>query len=180
LTKAVFLGRFQPFHDGHNGVVEKYSEEFDEFVIVVGSAGKSGERDNPLSFEQRKKVIQNCYPDIEVLPLEDHESDEIWLQDLKELTDADVVISQNDYVKQLIKESEMFELVEQKLESPKIYSGTEVRRRIRSGEEWRYLLPKCAADQMDEFVDSVKDAGIQYEFKPGWERENAYHDTYEK
>lgn len=182
-NKAILVGRFQPFHLGHRKVVEKDSGRYD-LVIGIGSADEEGSEENPLSFEDRKNIIQACYPDIEIIGIDDYsrdeEGDQKWLDELKEKASPDIVISQNDLVKKLVKNDLGLELVEQEMHDPRIYSGTEVRRRIKSGEEWRYLVPECAEEEIAERLDKIKESGIQYEFEPGWKRENAYHDTYEK
>ncbi|MFB6115514.1 MAG: adenylyltransferase/cytidyltransferase family protein [Candidatus Nanohalobium sp.] len=181
--KTVFLGRFQPIHKGHKQVIEDHIDREENFAVVIGSAGKKREEKNPLSAEEREKLIKSCFSGLEILELEDEGQDEEgnqrWLQKLKGLG-VDKVISQNSLVKELVREDEELELIEQDMYDPEIYSGTEVRRRIRSGEEWRYLVPKCSEDQLEEYLEAIKDSGIQYDFKPGWKRENAYHDTYEK
>ncbi|QKQ98645.1 adenylyltransferase/cytidyltransferase family protein [Candidatus Nanohaloarchaea archaeon] len=181
--KAVLVGRFQPFHQGHREVVEEYIDEH-ELAIAIGSANEEGSEENPLSFEERKEIIRACYPEIEVVGLEDFDEDEEgnfrWLKELKENTSAEKVISQNNLVKRLVREDGELELVEQDMHEPSIYSGTEVRRRIKSGEEWRYLVPGCAEDRIAEKIEKIKESGIQYEFEPGWEPKNSYHDTYEK
>lgn len=175
--KSAFLGRFQPFHLGHKKVVEEYKEEFEEFVLVIGSADKSREEENPLTAEEREDIIKECFPDLEILHLEDHESDKKWCKKLAEKTEADKIISQNDFVQELVKEYTEMDIEGQELYDPEIYSGTETRRRIRSGEEWRYLTPKCARDRIEELTETIKKSGTQYEFEPGWNRENAYHGT---
>ncbi|PSH00475.1 MAG: hypothetical protein BRC30_03350 [Nanohaloarchaea archaeon SW_7_46_7] len=180
--KTVFLGRFQPMHRGHKKVIEDHRDE-ENFAVVIGSSGKSREQKNPLTAEEREKLIKACFPGLEILNLEDEDQDEEgnrkWLQELKGLG-IGRVISQNSLVKELVNEDEDLELIEQNLYDPEIYSGTEVRRRIRSGEEWRYLVPQCSEDQLEEYLGKIKDSGINYEFKPGWKRKNAYHDTFEK
>lgn len=179
-VRAVYLGRFQPLHLGHKQVIEQYQDEFEDFAIVIGSADKSRTEKNPLTAEEREEIIHECFPDIEILHKDDHESDPQWSQDLEEKVDADIVISQNDLVKRLIREHTDMEVEEQKLYDPEIYSGTEVRRRIKSGEEWRYLVPECCRDKMEEFIETVQESGIQYEFEPGWKKENAYNSTADK
>ena len=172
MTRAVYLGRFQPLHEGHKKVIEKYQDEFDDFALVIGSADESRTEENPLTVEEREEVIRECFPEVEILYKNDHENDEQWAKDLEEKVDADVVISQNDLVKQLVREYTNMEVEEQELYDPEIYSGTEVRRRIKSGEEWRYLVPKCAKQKIENLVETVKKSGIQYEFEPGWKKEN--------
>ncbi|MDY6774277.1 MAG: adenylyltransferase/cytidyltransferase family protein [Candidatus Nanohaloarchaea archaeon] len=174
--KAVFLGRFQPLHLGHHEVIEKQLEEQEEFVVAVGSAGKSREEDNPLGFEERKEIIQNCFPGLEVIGIEDDEKTEEgnrrWAEKLEEKLEADLVISNNELVRDLVEEHTEMDVRQQEMYEPEIYSGTEVRRRIRSGEEWRYLVPGCAAGKIEDLVDEIKESGIQYEFRPGWKKEN--------
>lgn len=183
MTRTVFVGRFQPLHKGHKKVIEDHIDSEQDFAVVIGSAGKKREQKNPLSAEEREKIIRSCFPELEILHLKDKSEEEgghdRWIKDLKGLG-VKKVISQNDLVKELITEDNDLDLLEQELYDPEIYSGTEVRRRIRSGEEWRYLIPKCSENTLEKFLEYIKDSGIQYDFKPGWKRENAYHDTYEK
>lgn len=150
---------------------------------MIGSAGKSREEENPLSADEREEILKACFPELEVLQLEDEgkgdEGNQIWIQKLKDMG-TERVISQNDLVKKLVSEDQGLELIEQELYDPEIYSGTEVRRRIRSGEEWRYLVPQCCEEEIAGFVEEIRDSGINYDFKPGWTRENAYNDTFEK
>lgn len=180
--KTVFLGRFQPIHRGHKRVIEDHTDD-DNFAVVIGSAGKKRDGKNPLSAEEREKLIGACFPSLEILHLEDKDEDEgghdEWIKSLKSLG-VKKVISQNDLVEELVTKDENLELLKQDLYDPEIYSGTEVRRRIRSGEEWRYLIPKCSEDTLEKFLEEIKDSGVQYDFNPGWKRENAYHDTFEK
>ncbi|MFB6209702.1 MAG: adenylyltransferase/cytidyltransferase family protein [Candidatus Nanohaloarchaea archaeon] len=175
--KAAFIGRFQPFHEGHRKVVEEYRNEFEEFCIVIGSSGKRREEENPLSFEERKSIIEECYPELEILGIEDRESDSEWIEELKRKSGADVVISQNDLVKKLVREDKELKLEDHELYSHDIFSGTEVRRRMRSGEEWRYLVSDCAREKISGLEDKIRESGIDYEYEPGWKKENAYHGT---
>lgn len=182
MKKAVFIGRFQPFHRGHHKVVEEYRDKYN-FEIAIGSSEKERTEDNPLSFEERKKLIHSCYPDIDVKGIADEEGGEEgnqrWIQKVKDKTEAEIVISQNSLVKKLVREDSELKLIEQELYQENIYSGTEVRRRVRSGEEWRYLLPNCCEKEFEEILEKVKESGIQYEFEPGWKKKNSYHDTLE-
>jgi len=180
--KTVFLGRFQPLHKGHKQVIEDHIDQ-EDFAVVIGSADKKREGENPLTADEREEIIKTCFPNLEVLHLDDEgkdgEGNKRWLENLKSL-EAEKVISQNDLVKELVSGDEDLELIEQNMYDPEIYSGTEVRRRIRSGEEWRYLVAECSEDIIEDYLDIFRDSGIQYDFKPGWKRENAYHDTFEK
>lgn len=181
--KAGFLGRFQPFHLGHYKVIEERLNDFDNFVVIVGSAGKARSDENPLTFEERKSLIQACFPSLEIIPLEDkgktEDGNRKWAENLEDIG-IDAIISRNDLVKEIVKVHTTLKLVKQDLYEKNIYSGTEVRRRINSGEEWRYLTPKCTHKKLEELLDNIKKSGTQYEFEPGWKKDNAYHSTAEK
>ena len=161
-----FLGRFQPFHRGHLSVVEG----LDDFIIAVGSASKSRTEDNPLSFEERKRLIEACV-DTEVVGLEDTgktpEGNREWGEKLEGLG-ADVIVSGNDLVKRIVRDYTDLGLEEPEMLQQSIYSGTEIRRRIRSGEEWRYLVPDCAANLLEEDLSVIRESGPSHEFEPGW------------
>ncbi|MFB6291895.1 MAG: adenylyltransferase/cytidyltransferase family protein [Candidatus Nanohaloarchaea archaeon] len=181
MARAVYVGRFQPFHLGHFRVVDEYREEFDEFVMALGSADKRREEDNPLTVEERKDVIHQCFPGLHILGIEDEgdteEDNRQWAEKLEEKTGADVVLSQNELVKRLVEEYTDMELLEHQLFDPEVYSGTEIRRRIRSDEEWRYLVAGCAEEKIEEYREIIRKSGIQYDFNPGWKKENASHGT---
>ena len=173
--KKGFLGRFQPFHLGHHHVLENH----DELAIVIGSIDESGTEENPLNLEQRKNLIKACHPALEILELEDVESDEEWAENLEKLG-LDKIITGNEEAEKIIHEQTDLEVERPEMHEEKIYSGTEVRRRIKSGEEWRYLTPKCSHKVLERLLEAVKKSGTQYDFEPGWRRENSYHNTAEK
>lgn len=54
---AVYIGRFQPFHNGHLDIVKNGLKIADKVVILVGSTGSAPNIRNPWSFEERKWMI---------------------------------------------------------------------------------------------------------------------------
>lgn len=178
--KAAFIGRFQPFHEGHKNVIEDYRDQFEDFCVIIGSSDKSRERENPLTADEREEIIRECFPDLEIVHVDDEgtETEEMnrkWIENVRDKTSADVIISQNSLVKRLVNEYTNMSLETQEMHDPEVYSGTEIRRRTRSGEEWRYLVPGCAEEKIEEHLEIIKNAGINYNFEPGWKRKNAYN-----
>ncbi|MFB6116062.1 MAG: adenylyltransferase/cytidyltransferase family protein [Candidatus Nanosalina sp.] len=171
--KIGFIGRFQPFHIGHKHVVEQFSDE--ELVIVIGSAGESRTDENPLNSDEREEIIRECLPEIDIFHVEDFESDEEWREEVLAKTEVEAVVSGNERAQEIMKEE--VEVVEPDYRNPEVYSGSEVRRRIKGGEEWSYLVPECAREKLREFEDRIRKSGTQYEFEPGWKKENAYRGT---
>lgn len=66
------LGRFQPVHLGHEDMIDKAISLCREVVILIGSSQEKGTAINPLSFEQRKELIENIYKkSVKVYPIPD-------------------------------------------------------------------------------------------------------------
>lgn len=178
--KVFFLGRFQPLHKGHHKVIEKNKDKYDSFKILVGSAEKSDTEENPLNFKERQEIISNCFPDLELIALKDEDDPENgndnWRDKIIEKYDPDLIISGNPLVNEIFEETDV-DVKKPDFYDKNVYSGTEIRRRIRSGEAWTYLIPKCAKSGIKKHIDVIKDSGIQYEYEPGWKKENSFYGT---
>ena len=76
----VFIGRFQPFHNGHKHVIDTALKLAKHVIVLVGSSNTSPNTRNPFTFEQREQLILSCFltasgqpdPRISVIPLEDY------------------------------------------------------------------------------------------------------------
>ena len=55
---GVFIGRFQPFHLGHQFVVQEALKKIDSLVLVIGSSNLEASLKNPFTFAERKDLIQ--------------------------------------------------------------------------------------------------------------------------
>jgi bifunctional NMN adenylyltransferase/nudix hydrolase len=53
-----FIGRFQPFHNGHLKVLRAAIDTADLVVVVIGSANQPRTPKNPWSWVERKKLIE--------------------------------------------------------------------------------------------------------------------------
>lgn len=56
---GLYVGRFQPFHNGHLSIIRKAIQECDILVIVVGSIDKSNDK-NPFPFKETQKIITHA------------------------------------------------------------------------------------------------------------------------
>lgn len=130
---------------------------------MVGSAGKSRRKRNPLSFEERRKMISDCFPDLEVLPLEDEDRGEVgyrdWTEKFMEKAEQDVVITRNDLVQGLVRKYSDAEIKEQQLFMPGKCSGTKIRQKIRNNEKWRQLVPDCCESRIEDCRDIIAETG---------------------
>ena len=78
-SHSFMIARFQPLHNGHKTIIDKMLSESNYVTIILGSAQESGTKTNPLSPEQRQKLIENLYglkKNMKILFMNDIECDE--------------------------------------------------------------------------------------------------------
>ena len=100
---AVFIGRFQIFHNGHVEVVRRALTQADNVIIVVGSADEPRSYYNPFTFKERLQMINDSLGHnerVRVVPVSDftYNEDE-WLQNVQkavnsctEAADSDIAL----------------------------------------------------------------------------------------
>src|ERR1700760_2842829 len=84
MKTAVIIARFQsPYlHDGHHDLIKQVKANHNKLVIVLGVSPITGSRKNPYDYYTREKMIKKEYPEVVILPISDHPSDETWSQNL--------------------------------------------------------------------------------------------------
>ena len=85
----VFIGRFQPFHQGHLSVIEHALEVSERLIILCGSAHQPRTVRNPWTVAEREQMIRTCLSDeqnarVDVSPLMDVlYNDEVWIRNVQ-------------------------------------------------------------------------------------------------
>lgn len=59
---GLFLGRFQPLHQGHVAIITKMLEDCEKIIIAIGSAQEMNTATNPFRYEYRRLMIQKVFP----------------------------------------------------------------------------------------------------------------------
>ncbi len=152
------MGRFQPFHLGHIYVINEILKDVDEVIIGIGSAQLSHSLENPFTAGERLTMISKSLfeegtgkPSY-IIPINDVNNNSLWVSHVFSLTPPfQRVYSGNPLVKRLFKEQGV-EVVTPPLYNRKEYSGTEIRRRILSGEGWEHLVPEAVAEIIREVM----------------------------
>lgn len=85
MTTGVFIGRFQPLHNGHVEIIEDALRQNEKVLLFVGSANRGRSCKNPFTFDERKNFIEQTFKTdkLQVLPLNDYPLDSDWLNSLK-------------------------------------------------------------------------------------------------
>lgn len=152
--RGLYIGRFQPYHLGHQAVLQKISEEVDEIVIVIGSAQESHTPENPFTAGERIDMIYAALGELKgrcyVIPLQDVKRNAIWVDHLRSMVPRfDAAYSNNPLVIRLFIEAGV-EVRKPPMYQRDIYSGTAIRRLMLSGGDWRGLLPEGVSRIIDE------------------------------
>lgn len=58
-SKALWIGRFQPFHLGHLHILKNILANYSSVIIVIGSAQEDYTTRNPLTAKERERMIKN-------------------------------------------------------------------------------------------------------------------------
>lgn len=152
--RGLFLGRFQPYHRGHDAVVRRIAEEVDELIIAIGSAQYSHTTRDPFTAGERILMITRMLTDDPVfryvLPVEDIEQNSLYVPHIKRLTpDFDVVYSNNPLVIRLFEEEDIPVQEMPRIDRKHLW-GTHIRQLMAEGEMWREYVPAPVADVIDE------------------------------
>lgn len=82
----LYIGRFQPFHNGHKLVVDTMLEEVDIAIICIGLS--EWEDKNPYDYTTRLHFFTHTYSNIHhlhIFPLADQEDDRVWVESIMTL-----------------------------------------------------------------------------------------------
>jgi nicotinamide-nucleotide adenylyltransferase len=154
MRRGFYIGRFQPYHEGHHTMVERIADEVDELVLGIGSADVSHTTHDPFTAGERITMITRALADLDlvtyVVPLEDIDRNAVWVSHVEAMCpDFDIAYSNNPLVIQLfgergvpVRQSPMFHR--------EVLEGTQIRERMIAGEDWYELVPDVVAEIIAE------------------------------
>lgn len=80
----VFIGRFQPFHNGHKHIIDHALKQSEHVIILIGSSHEPRTLRNPWKFAEREQFMRAAFSESEqqrliILPLmDDVYNDQNW------------------------------------------------------------------------------------------------------
>jgi bifunctional NMN adenylyltransferase/nudix hydrolase len=89
MKSGIFIGRFQPVHQGHVHALGIAASQVDKLYIFVGSANQCRSIRNPWTFQERcdmlrRKLHNARVTNFEIVPLNDYRySDSQWMSDVR-------------------------------------------------------------------------------------------------
>ncbi|MFC2162554.1 adenylyltransferase/cytidyltransferase family protein [Candidatus Altiarchaeota archaeon] len=150
--KGLVVGRFQPLHYGHLHLIEYAASECDSLVVGVGSCNQSRTLDNPFTFGQRRKMIEDSLDigvGFEVAGIPDFGDYDKWAAWIKSNLDFDVFFGNTG------REAGIFGKAGVKVISPPFHdrerlNGTYIRGQLLAGSDLSDLVPAPALKVVTE------------------------------
>ncbi|MBI2475359.1 adenylyltransferase/cytidyltransferase family protein [Candidatus Uhrbacteria bacterium] len=144
---CLFIGRFQPFHNGHLMVIKGMTKVCGKILIGIGSSEKSGSEENPFTASDRKEMIQRALQaediipmfDVEFVELPDHEDDAKWTEHvLERVGRVDKIWTGNEWTKKCFEGKVEVQWIK---EVPG-FSSTDIRALIKKDGDWEEKVPE--------------------------------------
>jgi nicotinamide-nucleotide adenylyltransferase len=158
--KVLYIGRFQPFHNGHLELIKDINDKYDEIIIGIGSSQYSHDNLNPFSVEERKLMIEktleeykiNNYSIVEISDIHNYPK---WVSHVQSIIpDFDAVITNSPLLTTLFK-NKGYKVIKTKLYNRKEFSGKEIRKKMILDKKWEQSIPKTVYDIIKK-IDGVK------------------------
>lgn len=86
---AVYVGRFQPFHNGHLALLKHALELAPQVVLVIGSAFQARTPKNPFSWQERAEMVRLSLTAeersrVQFLPVRDYYNETRWVEAVRQ------------------------------------------------------------------------------------------------
>ncbi len=152
--RALFVGRFQPFHNGHLRVIEEIHKEFPDITVVICGPSRPDEK-NPFTFQERREMIERVLGSrgihFIIHEIEDVNDDEKWAAEISKLGEFDAAYSRNPWTIRCVKKAGI-EVRSHGFYARSKNSGTQIRKNMLEGKEWKQFVP----EEVYEYIDEIK------------------------
>ncbi|MDO9537559.1 MAG: nicotinamide-nucleotide adenylyltransferase [Thermoplasmata archaeon] len=160
MKSGLFIGRFQPFHNGHLEVIKEMAGQVDKLVIAIGSAQDSHTLEDPFTAGERHIMISESLDEVGIqnyflIPIVDINRYSVWVSHVRSLVPPfEIIFTNNDLTARLFSEAGI-EVKRPQLYNREMYSGEKVRELMVNGGDWHNLVPPGAL-RVIEAIDGVK------------------------
>ena len=155
---AAMIGRFQPFHLGHLGLVRQILKENDEIIILIGSSQINYTLKNPFTAGERVWMIRDSLigssidmSKVFLINVTDDENNVRWFSNIRSSSPPfKVLYTGNNFVRTLLKDEPII-IKEPKLVNENLLKGSFIRKLILENDsKWQDLVPESVIKTIRE------------------------------
>ncbi len=141
---GLFIGRFQPLHNGHLHAIKSISRQVDLLWIGIGSINKTRSAHDPFTFRERVWMIHTVLQQANIknyrlFGVRDHTQDSAWVRAIKrKIGRIDIVFTGNPWTNRCfiqqeyrVKTIQLFEQI----------SATKIRDALQHNHSWTQMVP---------------------------------------
>ena len=158
--RGLFIGRFQPFHNGHFEVIKEMASQVEKLIICIGSAQESHTYEDPFTAGERHLMISESLNQAGIvnyylIPIVDLNRLSVWVAHVKSLVPPfDAIYTNNDLTARLFRDAGI-EVRKPHLYDRDKHSGKGVRKVMAEDGDWQSLVPKGTAQVIEE-IDGAR------------------------
>lgn len=144
MKRALFLGRFNPYHKGHDSVTKEMdrNKSIDEIIIGIGSTQLQHTFENPFTADEREEMIRRSLDlkkPYHIVRIEDLNDSNKWFSLVEKVCpEFNLVYTGNPWVRNIFEERG-HEVI--KPEHSNDVSATMIRSLMHAGKEYSHLIP---------------------------------------
>lgn len=151
MKQGLFIGRFQPFHNGHLKCIKDALNHVDHIIIGIGSSQYSDQKENPFTAEEREEMIQSALEeanikDFSIYFIPDINNDDKWVEHVESLVpDFEIAYTGNDHTARLFEEKG-YEV--KQVDFVEGINGTSIRDMMFEGMPWENFVPEVVKEKL--------------------------------
>ncbi|WP_069806506.1 nicotinamide-nucleotide adenylyltransferase [Vulcanisaeta thermophila] len=157
MVRALFVGRFQPLHRGHEEVIKWLLNQYEEVVVAIGSANESLTIRNPFTVGERIEMLVstlralNATHRVLYCSVPDTKGESaLWYSYVREQCPSFDVAYTNDEFTRLCLEFGGVKVFNTPLFNRDLYSGTRIRELMANRDgRWRELVSPSVLEVLD-------------------------------
>jgi nicotinamide-nucleotide adenylyltransferase len=154
--RGLLVGRFQPFHRGHLGIVQaiRAGRPDDSLLLGIGSAQESYTWENPFTAGERFEMIARSVEEagisqIEIVPLTDIHQHALWVRYLEGQLPPFERVYTNNALTEALFDRAGYDVVRPRLIDRTRLEGMRLRERLAAGKGWKELVPPAVARYLE-------------------------------
>ena len=164
--RGLYVGRFQPFHNGHLDAVKYVLQNIDELIVVIGSAQYSHNNHNPFTAGERIVMIRQALLEANVnldklwiVPVPDVHLHMLWVSAVEGYTPKFTTVYSNEPLTRRLFMEAGYKVNDLPLFDRKVYISTLIREIMIINKYWTTLVPIAVATFIDviDGVNRLKD-----------------------